>query len=385
MESEVLANSNNSSCNSTFTKEQVDELLIALSSSGMASLLVCFIAVVMVLSLKLYKIFAYRLALYQVLAALFFSITLSLELLALHYNSKSMHSRMVCEAVGFLTQYSTWVKLMFTLCLTFHLFYLAVFFKNLKKLEIVYVLLSVIFPLLHAWIPFIHKSFGMSGAWCWIRGWEDDCATRKYEEGLIEQFALWYGPFFLVALVDVLAITIMAVVLVGRAYRERKHVSTDDASQPLLRTNVDQKKESLRQLMPLLVYPLLFLVLILFALVDRLYDALAKDVSFALAVVHAVVGLSWGLFAGLALILHLCLLKEWSRKKRKRVAIQVAIQVAVEGQNPTPAPLLSPSRLGVTHTEGMTDTNPSIATTTRYSIPAESEVDAWKLGANADW
>lgn len=372
-EAEPSADGGNDSCNSTFTKEQVDEILIALGSTGITSLLVCSVAVVMVIWLHLCKIFAYRLALYQVLAALFFSLTLSLELLALHYNSGSTYSRRVCEAVGFLTQYSTWVKLMFTVCLTFHLFCLAVFFKNYQKLEVAYVLLSVLFPLLHAWIPFLHKSFGMSGAWCWIRGWEDDCATKKYEVGLIEQFALWYGPFFTVALIDTLAITIMGTVLVGRACLERKHASGDE-SQPLLRRKVDQRKEALRQMMPLLVYPLLFLVLILFALVDRVYGALAKDVSYALTVVHAVVGLSWGLFAGLALILHLCLLREWSRKKRRKVVVQAPAK-----QQALATTLHSPLKFGVaTHTSGhrvLGDADPSTATTTRHSTPAESGVD----------
>ena len=370
LEPAVFTSDNDSDlCNNTFSKEQIDQILIALSTTGMVSMVTCFIAVLMVVLLRLYKKFAYRLALYQVLAALFFSLTLSLELLALHYESKSVYFRRVCEAVGFMTQYSTWVKLMFTACLTFHLFCLAVFFKNFIKLEVMYVLISVFSPLLHVWIPFIKHSFGMSGAWCWIRGWKDDCAREKYTLGLIEQFALWYGPFFLVALVDALAIVTMVITLAIRASKERRRSSVSDM-EPLLNQTRDQKKEALKQLLPLLIYPLLFLMLILFALVDRMYGALAKSASYPLAIIHAVFGLSWGLFAGLALILHLCLLKEWSKKKRKWVS-----------HAHRHAKSKSKSALHCSNdcNDFVTD-DPTTAPTTRPSIPAESEVDANKLG-----
>ena len=363
MDSLSAASGNGSeSCNNTFSKEQIDQILIALSSTGTASMLTCFTGVLIVMILKLYKKFAYRLATYQVLAALFFSFTLSLELMALHYDSKSVFSRRACEAVGFLTQYSTWVKLMFTACLTFHLFCLAVFFKNFQKLETVYIFVSVLSPLLHAWIPFINDSFGISGAWCWIRGWKNDCAKEKYTPGLIEQFALWYGPFFLVALIDALAIILMVTVLMLRAFLEKRN-SRSQSSEPLLVRKRDQKKEALRQLMPLLIYPLLFLVLIVFAMVDRVYGAVAKTASYPLAIIHAVFGLSWGFFAGLALILHLCLLREWSKKKRKTFF---------------PPPKDFESRPPPSCINDAVE--PSTASTTQPVVPAESEVDALKLG-----
>ena len=369
LDSPVYAGNNESDlCNGTFSEKQINNLLIGLSTTGLASVLTCSIAVIMVMLLRLYKKFVYRLALYQVLAALFFSITLSLELLALNYDSKSQYSKSACEAVGFLTQYSTWVKLMFTACLMFHLFCLTVFFKNFYKLEIAYVLISVFSPLLHVWIPFINHSFGMSGAWCWIRGWKDDCAKEKYTLGLVEQFTLWYGPFSLVALIDALAIIVIFVVMAVRAFRERRH-HFDHNHEPLLTQIRDPKKEAFKQLLPLLIYPLLFLVLILSAMVDRVYDAIAKSASYPLAMIHAVFGLSWGLFTGLALILHLCLLKEW-----KRMAVLAAPGHEVLNTIPLLQSVNNYSDFVVINVD------PTTAATTRPSIPAESEVDARKLG-----
>lgn len=110
-----LARMNACTSNTTFSEEQVNNILVTLSCTGMVSSITCLIAALMVPCLKLYKLFAYRLALYQVLASLFFSLTISLELMAFNYDTNSDFSREACEAVGFLTQYSTWVKVMFTL------------------------------------------------------------------------------------------------------------------------------------------------------------------------------------------------------------------------------------------------------------------------------
>ena len=370
LEFSVYGGNNESNlCNGTFSEKQIDNLLIGLGTTGMASVLICSIAVIMVMLFRLYKKFVYRLALYQVLAALFVSLTQSLELLALHYDSKLQYYKSVCEAVGFLTQYSTWVKLMFTAGLTFHLFCLTIFFKNFYKLEIAYVLISVFSPLLHVWIPFIKHTYGMSGAWCGIRGWKDDCA--KYTLGLIEQFTLWYGPFFLVALIDALVIIVIFVVLAVRAFRERRHHFNHN-HEPLLPQIRDPKKEAFKQFLPLLIYPLLFPVLILSAMVDRVYDVFAKSPSYPLAMIHAVFGLSGALFTGLALILHLCLLKEWSKKKR------VAVLAAPRHELSNTFPLL---RSVNNYSDfAIVNVDPTTAPTTRPSIPAESEVDACKLG-----
>ena len=372
LESPIYAGDNKSdSCNGTFSMNQSDNLLIGLGTTGMVSVLTCSIAVIMVMLLRLYKKFVYRLALYQVLAALFVSLALSLNLFALHYDSKSQHYESACEAVGFLTLYSSWVKLMFTACLTFHLFCLAVFFKNFYKLEITYVLISVFLPLLYVWIPFIKHTFGMSGAWCGIRGRKDDGA--KYKLGLIEQFTLWYVPFFLVALIDALVIIVIFGVLAVRAFEERRHhfnhICNHERLLPQIR---DPKKEAFKQFLPLLIYPLLFPVLSLSAMVDRVYDVFAKSPSYPLAMIQAVFGLSGELFTGLALILHLCLLKEWSKKKR------VAVLAAPRYELSNTFPLLR--SVNIYSDFAIVNVDPTTAPTTRPSIPAESEVDARKLG-----
>ena len=75
LESSVYGSNNESDlCIGTFSNKQIDNLLIGLSTTGMVSGLTCSIAVIMVMLFRLYKKFVYRLALYQVLAALFTSL-----------------------------------------------------------------------------------------------------------------------------------------------------------------------------------------------------------------------------------------------------------------------------------------------------------------------
>ena len=130
------------------------------------------------------------------------------------------------------------------------MFCLTVCLRNFQKLEKGYVLFSILLPSLHSWIPFIHNSYGVAGAWCWIRDWKDDCATQKYIEGIIEQFVLWYGPLFVSLTLSIVAVSIILIVLAQRAYvlknPENEHL--------ILNHERNQNKKAIKELLPLLVY-----------------------------------------------------------------------------------------------------------------------------------
>ena len=49
-----------------------------------------------------------------------------------------------CIALGWFSMYSQWMKLLFTVWVTFHLFCFGVLHKNLKKFEVLYVVTSLI-------------------------------------------------------------------------------------------------------------------------------------------------------------------------------------------------------------------------------------------------
>ena len=290
---------------SAFREEQKKVLLYVTGCTGYGSALRCVVAISMVLSLQLYKRFAYRLAMYQVIGSLFWSVSCFLVLLQLNYNKLSEFSVVSCHVVAFLLLYSMWVKLLFTLWLTFHLFCYVVFLKNFQKLEWLYIVSTVFFPLFCvAWIPFIGDNYGIAGAWCFIRIWNNGCATEKYPEGIAETFAFFYAPIVISLTLNAFAIISMVIVMVRRAYRNRH-----SEREPLLGNRDDINKQVLKQLLPLLAYPIIYFTLILFSVVNRIYDAIAKQDGFPLMVIQGATISAMGFFAGLALIVHICYLQ----------------------------------------------------------------------------
>ena len=333
----------------------MNHLLIAMSTTSMLSTLMCIVTVIIVLSLRLYKHFVHRLALYQVLASMFVSIAQCLLLLVINYNNSTFHI-VSCQVTALLFQYTLWVKLLFTLCLVFHLFCLAVCLKNFKKLELVYILLSVLFPLLHVWIPFIHNSYGIAGAVCWIRDWNDNCPTNKYEEGTIEQFVLWFGPLFVSLTVCVVAVGIVLSVLGWRACIMNQKLLETETEPLLIRQEQNRNKTALKELLPLLAYPIIFFVLALFPLIDRIYDAISSQGFYLLVLAHLITIASWGFFSGLALLVHILLLRIPTRQRNYTHTISTGMKETVT-------------------VEYTTYTETSTIAKTKYSILAESDID----------
>ena len=338
-------------CNHTFTLNQKNHLLLAKSGTGLVSLTMCLIAASLVLYMRLYKFFIYRLALYQILSSLFFSAVQVSLLTLLNYDS-DYYQQIACQTTAFLMEYFVWIKLLFTLCLVFHLFSLVVCLQNFKKLEIGYVLFSILFPLLYTWIPFIHNSYGVAGAWCWIRDWKDDCATQKYLEGVIEQFALWYVPLFISLTLTVIFVLIILIVLAQRAYTLK-----NSENECLIKNHEHhQNKKAIKELLPLLAYPVIFYVLSLIPIINRVYSAISSNASFGFALVHALSEASWGFFSSWALVIHIVLAK---RLKKKRVQIKEHPNEVVDNG----------TIIYTTYTEVSTNAR------TKYSIPAESDID----------
>ena len=310
-----------SDCNVSFTIRQRNDLLIAMASSGVVSSVMCSIAVLLVLYLTMYKYFVYRLALYQVLSSLFFSLSEVIVLLMINYTPDNKYYIIACRTTAFLVQYTMSVKLLFTLCLMFHLFSLAVCLKNLKNFEIAYILVSIVFPLFVDWIPFVHDFYDLAGPWCWIRDWNNDCPSQKDMIGIIEQFSLWYGPLFISLTLCLIVVIIILSVLVKRAY-----VTRSKESEPLL-VQENRNKIALKEILPLLAYPIIFFVLALFPLIDRIYGAISPHGSFNLLLIHALSEASWGSFSALALLVHVCL----RHKLRHQTSNQPAyVQVDIE-------------------------------------------------------
>ena len=300
---------NSSTCNVTLDMSNLDDALYIMSATGVASVLISLIAVILVGVLKLYKIFVYRLALYQVLTAMLFGVVCSIEAVFVDYDRDRPLYPPLCEVVASAFFCLEWVKLMFTSCVTVHLFFFAVFYKNLKRLEPVYVASSLVVPLVVAAVPYATGSYGRSGAWCWIEDWNNNCPTDISTPGTIETFALWYGPACLLLLADTVAMALMGVVIACRA-RGRKVKQN-----PLLHLGSsvtvarEKHRSALKQMLPLLAYPAIFFAFILAMLAYRLYNTVPQRPGYELLKVTATLSPGVGLTASLVLILHVAIAK----------------------------------------------------------------------------
>ena len=290
-------------------------ILLSMSSVGAAAIVVCIFALIMALKFKLHKFFIHRLAIYQVLSASLYSIVCVMEVIFINYDDSSTY-HILCIIEGFLLEYTLWIKLMFTFCLTFHLFCFSVFHVKFARLEVFYVLASVLGPLLFIWIPFVSINgrgitYGLAGAWCWIRNWQNNNASQNLEPGEIEQYTLLYGPAISGLMLCGVAVLVIAVVLICRAYNCKCcHQNNDDEFQPLL-INGDRKtkKKILREILPLIIYPILSFMFYIPAFTNRLIgskDEEPNETSFMWSAISLPLV---GLLAGVSLIVHIFILK----------------------------------------------------------------------------
>ena len=288
------------SCNATasLSTQQNYVLLVIRASGGCAAVVLCTVAAILVLVRKFYGQLVYRLALYQVLSSLLFSTLQVLQLIFLNYRKDPDQYRPWCLAIAFLHLYSMWMKLCFTAWVTCHLFCFAMYSRNMKRLEPVYIVTSLLLPAPICAIPFITGSYGLLESWCGIVGSKDGC---PYFEGIIQQFFLWYVPAFVVLLVESVAMVAMMVTVLCFVLQKKINSSGIQA---------------LKQMLSLAAYPLAFFALIVVPFATRVYGAAQNAPNYGLLVVTALCIPGYGITAGLTLLLHVVCVITSSRRKR---------------------------------------------------------------------
>ena len=191
------------------------------------------IAVVLVPALKLHRILVYRLALYQVISA-----NLCLVVPALtNFSDKDID---VQFAVG-VSLIS--LKLVLTLWITFHLLVLSVCHKNLKRLELLYVgspiIVAMVIYILTQRVAkeVINNNFSN--------------ASHRYHQLFINEIIGLFSVYSFLLLLTFLLVVVMMVTLCYRA-----SIGIGIAS-----VNQKQHKKVLYEMMPLLMYSVLYLLL----------------------------------------------------------------------------------------------------------------------------
>ena len=248
-----------------------DYARVALTSSVSAilSLAASFFVIFIIILFKKWNFVSQRLILYLAIASLMTSFSTVLHRIDYDNQTSSIYVRF-CTFGGFFEQVTSWMLLNSIVVITVYLFALAVFAKDTKKLEPLYGLMIFLFPILLGLFPFIKSSYGLSGAWCWIRI-EDRRTCEHFLLGEYFIFALWFVPLYITLGVLVVMYVIILVKLIWKNYSMKKwHREVTAETQHLLGVNR-------RTSMSLIAYPLLYFFLGIFPLMNRIQNGIDPE------------------------------------------------------------------------------------------------------------
>ena len=292
------------------SSEKTSSSHAVIAATNSVSVLVCFLAAILIPALKLHTKLVYRLALYQVLSSLLLATVTALQVIFINYNeSRNVYAR-VCTAVAWFVVYSQWMKLLFTMWVTFHLFCFAVLHKNLKKLEVLYVVTSLLVPALIAAVPLVTHTYGLSpdGAICNI--------YANTSVAFIERLTLWDGPAMFILLAASTAMLVMVIKLASRICCRLS--STGNARI----TGGDKFMKALKHLLPLAAFPILFLVFVIPVLIFHIYVAADNKATEGLVISAIVFYSLWSMASGLTLLIHVTVVRCLGKKRLRSALVQ---------------------------------------------------------------
>ncbi|KAK7477161.1 hypothetical protein BaRGS_00031647 [Batillaria attramentaria] len=152
-----------------------------------------------------------------------------------------------CNFQALWLTYFNWAVLLWVACITVNLYFNVIRSATTEKFERWYHVVSWVVSFLVSLLPFIDNHYGPSGAWCWITG---DVGWAM---------GIWYGPLF-------------ASTWTGTYDPENER-------------NQQMLKEDIK---PLRLYPVVYVVLSIFPLVNRIQNATSDHHIFALVLLHAI-------------------------------------------------------------------------------------------------
>ncbi len=256
-------------------------MIVALISASTATLsfIACGIVIFSMFALRKYHFFVQRLILYLCISALINSFSIMLRFQrSTRFLPNDVDLHVLCIITAFIDQATAWAENIAISCITFNLLLTAVFNKDTDRFEPVYASLIFILPLLINWIPFIENTYGEAGAWCWISNTDQDCNEIIF--GNYARLFLWYVPSTTI-LIIVILVYLFIVIWVTR--QRQNWVGKFDPE-------TERKKANLqKEVLPLMFYPLGFLIINLFPLINRIHGFIyITEPSYPLWVLHAI-------------------------------------------------------------------------------------------------
>lgn len=228
---------------------------------GLFSFVCCASMVFIIILFKKYKFYTQRLILYLAVVTMIHAFSYTIT--RVNYYTPRPIEDPYCYFAGLLNHYTASMGLLSIWVITLNLLVKILCNRSTVKAESAFVLVIFLLPALWFWVPVWLRAYGTAGAWCSIRSLNADCTPYAYRTWL--RFGLWYIPLYTLMAVIVICMILAA----ARAAREsRRWVGKWDPEV------VVQSQTMKREIISLLWYPLIFLLLNTFSLIDQIYDAI---------------------------------------------------------------------------------------------------------------
>lgn len=328
-----------------FTENQLGIAKVGKITVASLAILICVVAIIIIFLHKAYKQFVYRLVLYLMVVDLIQSVTNILEGIPvqIQHSNETEHRNYTqvvvadgwgeaCAAFAFGNQVTVWMENLMILWILFYLIVLVTKIlkpqkfstdhmtenasqPNFTQRELFALLFTIFFPFTFNWLPFLFKDgmYGLSGLWCWIKLTDKDC-DGSLTVGLGLMFGLFYGPLILIIMFGLISFVVMAIVMCKRSRMKR---GVDWADQKLYR-------RGLREVIPLLLYPLIYNLISTILVVNRITDAVrtsrGEKPIYTLWLLHSLADPGRVLIPPVAFILHPSTWKNLCCKKKESEA-----------------------------------------------------------------
>lgn len=304
-----MSNGQAFNCSDDNSTNRLDVLVYSTGAANAAGIVICVASIALAVCLKLHRRLIYRLAIYQVAGAVSYGTTAIIDviqLLFMRYGKDRAINMPLCLTNAYLNTYTLLVVLFFTIITTVHLFMFAVFYKNLKRLEVCYFTLALVLPAVIAAVPFATKTYGQqfpNQPWCWIVLYINGCSMEsRSTAAIVEVFTLYLGTGLVTLLTLSSLVVVMLVVL-----RWRSRV-------------MGVNKVAIKQIIPLVVYPITSCVLIIVLIGRYVYDSLPiaarHRLDQTLSISDQVANACFLWTAGLYFLLHI-LVVVWTKRSRR--------------------------------------------------------------------
>ena len=285
---------------------------ISAASAFVSLVASCFIVFVIVL-FKKWRFFTQRLVVYLAISVGVQAMATIIHRVDYRNETSAFYVRF-CKLSGYVEHNTSWMELMSIVIITLYIFLFAMFRKRTDRLEYVYLFFIFVFPVLFNWIPFTLNVFGRAGAWCWIAS-ENIYTCEEYLSGQVLQFVLWYIPLYVILII--LISLYIAILVKINCYHKHKWTGSYSGNERKL-----LHKKLTKEIRPLMSYPLIYFVLNIIPLINRINGIVNPDNP--ILALWVLSGLLFPLKGG-AIAMAFVLLPE-TRKRLKPVYIKSAFK-----------------------------------------------------------